>query len=339
VATSAALDFETIPTFHMTVLATDNGTPVQSVTGAITIHLIDVNEAPVVNDQTFTVAENTANGTTVGTIVATDPDAGQTRTFSVTGGTGQTAFAVSAAGVITVANSAALNFEVTPTFTLNVTVTDNATPTMSDTAVITINLTNVNEAPVITSNGGGATASINVPENNTAVNIVTVDDPDAGTALTFSLSGTDADKFVLSGTGSSRVIFFIAPPDFEAPTDAGHNNVYDVSVQVSDGVLTDSQAIAVNVTDVAETVNKAPVAANDTATTNLHTPVTISVLTNDTDDGTLVPSSVAIGTDPVGGSVLMSRPARLRYATLDSLEPIPSLTRLRTTRAFPMLRP
>jgi Ca2+-binding RTX toxin-like protein len=221
----------------------------------------------------------------------------------VTGGTGQAAFVVGPSGVIAVSNSALLNFETTPSFTLNVTVTDNGTPAMSDTAVITINLTNVNEAPVITSNGGGATASINVPENNTAVTIVTVDDPDAGTALTFSLSGADASKFQLTGTGSSRVIFFIAPPDFEAPTDTGHNNVYDVSVQVSDGSLTDSQAIAVNVTDVAETANKAPVAANDTATTTLHTPVTISVLTNDTDDGTLVPSSVAIGTDPTNGNV------------------------------------
>ena len=31
----------------------------------------------------------------------------------------------------------------------SVTVTDNGTPTLSDTAVITINLTNVNEAPVV----------------------------------------------------------------------------------------------------------------------------------------------------------------------------------------------
>ena len=37
-------------------------------------------------------------------------------------------------------------------------------------------------------------------------------------------------------------------PDFEAPADAGGNNVYDVIVQASDGTLTDTQAIAVAVT-------------------------------------------------------------------------------------------
>src|SRR5207249_8029224 len=97
------------------------------------------------------VAENRGNGTVVGTILASDVDTGQTRTFAVTGGTGQAAFAVNATtGQITVTNSAALNFETTPSFTLNVTVTDNGTPQLSDTAVITIKLTNVNESPVVT---------------------------------------------------------------------------------------------------------------------------------------------------------------------------------------------
>ena len=43
---------------------------------------------------------------------------------------------------------------------------------------------------------------------------------------------------------------FIAAPDFEAPTDAGANNIYDVTVQVSDGTNIDTQAIAVTVTNV-----------------------------------------------------------------------------------------
>ena len=66
---------------------------------------------------------------------------------------------MSAAGVITVANSTALDFETTPSFTLNVTVTDNGNPQLSDTAVITINLTNVNEPPVVN-------LTFNVAENS-----------------------------------------------------------------------------------------------------------------------------------------------------------------------------
>ena len=45
-------------------------------------------------------------------------------------------------------------------------------------------------------------------------------------------------------TGALR---FVAAPNFEAPTDAGGNNVYDVIVRVSDGTLADTQSIAVRV--------------------------------------------------------------------------------------------
>ena len=77
--------------------------------------------------------------------------------------------------------------------------------------------------------------------------------------LTYSLSGVDAAKFTInSGTG---VLTFGSAPNFEAPTDAGGNNVYDVIVQASDGVLFDAQAIAVTVADV----NEAPNAGADFA--------------------------------------------------------------------------
>ena len=51
-------------------------------------------------------------------------------------------------------------------------------------------------------------------------------------------------------TPTTGALTFIAAPDYENPTDAGGNNVYDVTVQVSDGTLTDTQAIAVTVTNV-----------------------------------------------------------------------------------------
>ena len=46
------------------------------------------------------------------------------------------------------------------------------------------------------------------------------------------------------------MLTFVSAPNYESPTDAGANNVYDVIVQVSDGTLTDTQAIAVTVTAV-----------------------------------------------------------------------------------------
>lgn len=110
--------------------------------------------APVVNDQTFTVAENTANGATIGTVVATDADVPpETLTYTITAGNGNNAIAIDAAtGKMTVADSKLLDFETTPTFTLTVQVTDNGAVPASDTATITINLTNVEVAVTIDAN-------------------------------------------------------------------------------------------------------------------------------------------------------------------------------------------
>ena len=120
--------------------------------------------------------------------------------------------------------------------------------TATDVAALTINA--VNDAPVITSNGGGATASVNIAENTTAVTTVTATDVD-GPSLTYSISGgADAAKFSINS--SSGVLTFVSAPDYEAPTDVGGDNVYDVTVQVSDGSLTDTQAIAVTVTAVSD---------------------------------------------------------------------------------------
>ena len=123
--------------------------------------------------------------------------------------------------------------------------------TLTDTQAIAVTVTAVNDnSPAITSNGGGATATISVAENTTAVTTVTASDADLpAQTLTYSISGgADAARFTIDG--STGVLSFLAAPDYEAPTDAGANNVYDVTVQVSDGALTDTQAIAVTVTAV-----------------------------------------------------------------------------------------
>ncbi|MDD2990284.1 MAG: cadherin domain-containing protein, partial [Zoogloea sp.] len=105
-------------------------------------------------------------------------------------------------------------------------------------------------APTITSNGGGATASVNVAENSTAVTTVTATDVDSPAAeLSYSIvGGADSAKFSINAT--TGALRFITAPNYEAPTDTGTNNVYDVIVQVSDGFLSDTQAIAVSVTPV-----------------------------------------------------------------------------------------
>ena len=95
---------------------------------------------PVVEDQAIFVAENSPNGTVVGTIIFS----GDGPTLAVIGGTGDTAFSVdSNSGEITVIDSPQLDFESTPSFTLDVLVSNPSGGT--DTATITINLTDVEE--------------------------------------------------------------------------------------------------------------------------------------------------------------------------------------------------
>jgi Ca2+-binding RTX toxin-like protein len=107
-----------------------------------------------------------------------------------------------------------------------------------------------NSAPIITSNGGGNTAALSIAENATAVMMATATDPDAGQTLSYSISGgADAGKFTIGST--TGALSFISAPNFELPTDADGNNIYDVIVQVSDGHSgIDTQAIAVRVQNV-----------------------------------------------------------------------------------------
>ena len=67
------------------------------------------NQAPSIQNQSFQLQPNSVNGTTVGSVVASDPNAGQTLTYSILSGNTNGAFSINAStGVITVANSTAL---------------------------------------------------------------------------------------------------------------------------------------------------------------------------------------------------------------------------------------
>ncbi|MGQ9928556.1 MAG: cadherin-like domain-containing protein, partial [Chloroflexaceae bacterium] len=121
-------------------------------TTTVTINVTDVNDVtPVITSTSFSVAENSPNGTQVGTLAVTDAD-GPATNFSVTGGTGQSLFNVNASsGKITVAGD--LDYEVQSSYTLTVQVCDGGTPNLCSTATVTINVTDVNEVPVVDLNG------------------------------------------------------------------------------------------------------------------------------------------------------------------------------------------
>lgn len=113
-----------------------------------------------------------------------------------------------------------------------------------------ISLALLETAPSITSNGGGATASITVDEED-GVSVTTVTATNADATDAFSIiGGADAALFTINA--DTGVLTFLTEPDFEDPQDADSNNTYVVIVQALGNGLTDSQTITVTVADVVE---------------------------------------------------------------------------------------
>lgn len=215
-----------------------------------------LNQPPVITSDgggataSLTVAENT---TAVTTVVATDPDTGQTVSYSISGGADAARLQIDAK-TGTLAFVTAPNFE-NPTdaggdnqYDVVVRATDSSGGFDEQALAITVSDVVDGAPPLITSNGGGASASVKIDENTTTVTTVVADDPD-GPTLTYAIAGgADAAKFAIDAlTGA---LAFIAAPDFEAPADANHDNTYVVTVQASDGDNIDLQTISVSVANV-----------------------------------------------------------------------------------------
>ncbi|MCW1381903.1 cadherin [Novosphingobium sp. KCTC 2891] len=273
--------------------------------GPIGSHTVSVTEAavsaaPVITSNgggdtaAISVAENT---TAVTTVTSTDAD-GPAATYSISGGADAASFTIDAVtGALAFVSGP--NFEAPADAGTNnvydviVTVSDGA---LTDSQALAVSVTNVNEAPVITSNGGTDTAAVSIGENTTAVTTVTSTDPE-GTPGIYSISGgADADKFVIDA--ASGALSFVNAPNFEAPTDAGANNVYDVIVTASDGTLIDTQALAVTVTNV----NEAPIITSNgggaTAAVSVAENTTaVTTVTSTDPEGTALAYSISGGAD------------------------------------------
>ena len=110
---------------------------------------------------------------------------------------------------------------------------------------LTVTVTDVDETPVLTGD-----SEVDYAENGTAV-VATyaAADPENG-AITWSLSGDDADDFTIS----EGALSFASSPDYESPADSDSDNDYEVTISASDGTYTVSVDLTVTVTDVDETL-------------------------------------------------------------------------------------
>ncbi|MGQ3280813.1 MAG: M10 family metallopeptidase C-terminal domain-containing protein, partial [Shinella sp.] len=190
-------------------------------------------------------------GKAVTTARATDPDK-TALSWSISGGADKALFQIDAKTGVVSFNSAP-DFE-TPTDVgknnvYGVTIKATDATGLSDTQALAVTVTNVNETPVITSNGGGAKAAVTIAENKTAVLTAQATDPEKS-PLIWTISG-GADKALFTIDEKTGALTLKSAPDFETPTDIGKNNIYDVTIKATDVTgLSDTQALAISVNDV-----------------------------------------------------------------------------------------
>jgi nitrite reductase (NO-forming) / hydroxylamine reductase len=202
---------------------------------------------PNISNQSFNIDENSANGTVVGTVLASDPN-GDSLSYSITGGNSSGAFAINASnGVLTVANSAALDYETITQFGLTVRVADPGG--LDDSSTITVALNDVDET---TPNNTPdiSNQSFNIDENSangTVVGTVSAADPD-GDSLSYAITaGNASGAFAINAGNGVLTVANSAALDFETLTQFG------LTVQVVDaGGLDNSATISVTLNNVAD---------------------------------------------------------------------------------------
>ncbi|MCA2521685.1 MAG: cadherin domain-containing protein, partial [Microcystis sp. M63BS1] len=201
-------DFETKNSYSIRVKTTDQGG--LSFEKTLTITVNDVNETPTNQAPTnlalsaTTVNENVPVNTVIGTFSSTDPDTGNTFTYSLVAGTGDTdntAFSI-------VGNQLQINnspdFETKNSYSIRVKTTDQGGLSFEKTLTIVVN--NVNETPTDLALSA-TTVNENVPPN-TVIGTFSSTDPDTGNTFTYSLiAGTgDTDNTAFSIVGNQLQI-------------------------------------------------------------------------------------------------------------------------------------
>ena len=186
------------------------------------------------------IAENSANGSVVGTLSATDPNVGDTLTFTLVDSAGGR-FGVSGSNLV-VANGSLLNYEASKTHSVKVRVTDAEGLTFDK--VFTVTVLNVNEVPSISAAPQVVSLGVN-SANGTTVATVTVDEIDVGDKLTYSLtSGNSLGAFAINSAGVIRVAD-------RTKLDLETTPTFTLTVQVSDSLnQTATTTVTVNLVNL-----------------------------------------------------------------------------------------
>ncbi|MFM6050293.1 MAG: cadherin domain-containing protein, partial [Sphaerospermopsis kisseleviana] len=195
-----------------------------AITGTIT-NDDSSNQAPAnLTISNTSIAENQAVGTVVGNFTTTDPDVGNTFTYSLVTGTGSTDNASFTIVGNQLKTNAAFNFEAKNSYSIRVRTTDQSG--LFFEKALTIGVNNVNETPTNLS-----ISNTSIAENQavgTVVGNFSTIDPDVGNTFTYSL---------VSGTGSTNnASFTIVGNQLKTNSSVIYNNqnTYNIRVRTTD---------------------------------------------------------------------------------------------------------
>jgi hypothetical protein len=288
VTVASALDHETTPSYHLSILVTD-GSAATTLTIAVTV--TDVDEPPNAGDDGGTTLEDQPVAIAIGTNDG-DPEAGPL-TWNVPPTSTAGGSLSEAGGVVTYGPAA--DFFGTDTFTYTVTDAGGST---SDAATVTITVIAVNDPPVTYDDTGvGYTTPEDVPITtyDVTANDTDVDHTVDPTSVAL-VTGPSNGVAVVNGDGT-----FTYTPDLNY----SGSDTFTYTITDPGGATSSPATVTMNVTNT----NDPPVANDDGGAgyttaedTSLLTP---DVTANDTDleDGSANPTTASVVTGPSNGSV------------------------------------
>ncbi|HEY5720982.1 MAG TPA: Ig-like domain-containing protein [Allosphingosinicella sp.] len=256
----------------------------------LTVTVTGLNDAPVANDDT---ASTTEDASVSGNVLANDTDVDVEPLTVANPGTyvgANGTLVLNADGSYTYtpnAGAQALDDGETAGDVFSYTASDG---TASDTATLTVTVNGANDAPVANDD----TAITNEDSGGVSGNVLTNDTDIDGETLTVAAPGTYVGTYgtlTIAANGS----YTYTPGAGAQGLDVGETAQDVFTYNATDGTTSDSATLTVTVTGL----NDAPVANDDTNSTDENTPISGNVLTNDTDvDGetlTVVNAATFIG--------------------------------------------
>lgn len=272
-------DFETKSTYSIRVRTTDSGTGSLYYEKQLTITITNVNETPTnISLSNSTVNENTVSGTSIGTLTTTDVDAGDTFTYTLITGTGDTDNACFTIAGNSLMLAVTPDYEAKSSYTVRIRSTDAGG--LYTEKQYTIAITNVNDTPsnITLSNASIAEGS----SSGSTIGAFTTADQDTGETFTYTLAtGTgDTDNGCFTIDGNSLKLSVV--PDFETKAS------YSIRVRSTDsgaGSLFFEKQFTIAVTNVNEAPTDISLSTYSVAENTLSESTIATLNTADIDSG------------------------------------------------------